>query len=163
MPASAAGLKVGVVDLQKIMHDAPRVKAVKTKLKKEFAPQQQALAAKQADLHKLEDKLSNNNGGANQEKRQALQMKAATLRHDIQQMRNDFVDDLNLRRNQELGKLQQHVLREINSYADEHGFDLVIGSGVFYASQRVNITNEIIEKLNRKFKQGGGKAASGKQ
>ncbi|HET7371226.1 MAG TPA: OmpH family outer membrane protein [Gammaproteobacteria bacterium] len=156
-PANAAQLKVGVVNLQKVLQESPQVQQVKERLKKEFAPQQQELLGKQQALQALERKISSAGATASSRDRESMQMKAATLQHDIQQLRNDFLDDLNLRRNQELSKLQRLVLDEVNSYADEHGFDLVIGDGVFYASQRVNITDDIIERLNQEFSKSGGK------
>lgn len=154
--ANAAELKVGVVNLQKIMQESPQVQQVKSRLKNEFAPQQTKILNKQQALQSLEKKLRSTAPKTDAD-REAMQMKAATLRHDIQQLRNDFLDDLNLRRNQELGKLQRMVVEEVNRYAAEHGFDLVIGDGVFYASPRVNITSDIIEKLGRDFKKSGGK------
>ncbi|HET7588468.1 MAG TPA: OmpH family outer membrane protein [Gammaproteobacteria bacterium] len=158
LQAGAAELKVGVVNLQKILQESPQVQQVKVRLKKEFAPQQQELLDKQQALEDLEQKLARSGATMNTSDRESMQMKVATLQHDIQQLRNDFLDDLNLRRNQELSKLQRLVLDEVNSYADENGFDLIIGDGVFYASQRVNITDDIIERLNQDFNNTGDKA-----
>ncbi len=46
---------------------------------------------------------------------------------------NEFVEDLNVRRNEELGRLQTTLLTEVQTYAKAQGFDLVIGDGVLYA------------------------------
>ncbi|HET8552015.1 MAG TPA: OmpH family outer membrane protein [Gammaproteobacteria bacterium] len=160
--ASAADLKVGVVDLQKILQDAPQVKQVKAQLKKEFAPQQRELLAMQQDLQAVEQKLTKKGATMSDSEREAANVKASTLQHEIQQRRNDFLDDLNLRRNQELSKLQRLVLQEVNSYADENHFDLVIGDGVFYASKRINITDEIIKRLGRDFAEANKKTGNSK-
>lgn len=160
-PANAADIKVGVVNLQRILQEAPQVEEVKARLQKEFAPQQQAIKAKQKELQEVEHKLGDASVTLSDSEREELQLRASTLQHDAQQLRNDFIDDLNLRRNQELGKLQRMVLQEVNNYAEENGFDLVIGDGVFYASQRINITDEIIERLNQEYKK-AGKSGKGK-
>lgn len=154
--AAAADLKVGVVDMQKIMKQAPQVSQVRDQLRKEFAPQQQDLLSKQKQLQVLETKLTKNGAVMNEVQRQTTQSKITQLRHEIQQRRNDFLDDLNLRRNQELGKLQRLVLKEVNDYADDNHFDLVIGDGVFYASKRINITDAIIDRLKQEFQRASG-------
>lgn len=160
--AGAADLKVGVVDLQKILQQAPQVKRVKAQLKKEFAPQQRELLSMQQDLQTVEQKLTKDGATMSDAEREAANVKVGTLQHEIQQRRNDFLDDLNLRRNQELGKLQRLVLKEVNTYADEHHFDLVIGDGVFYASKRINITDEIIKRLGRDFAEAKDNTDTGK-
>jgi outer membrane protein len=156
LPAGAASLKVAVVNLQKIMQASPQARQVKARLKKEFAPQQRKILDKQKKLQELERKLNNTSAQMTGSDSEDTRMQIDTLQHDIQQLRNDFLDDLNLRRNQELSKLQRVVVDEVNQYADDHHFDLVIGDGVFYASSRVNITDKIIERLNHDFKKSGG-------
>lgn len=151
--ASAAELKIGVVDMQEILKQAPQVQQVREQLKKEFAPQQDALLSKQRQLQTLEEKMTKNGAVMSEVDRDTTQNKITQVQHDIQQLRNDFLDDLNLRRNEELGKLQRLVLKEVNEYAGDNHFDLIVGDGVLYASKRINITSAIIERLKGDFKQ----------
>ena len=44
---------------------------------------------------------------------------------DLERTENEYLEDLNLRRNEEFGKLQREVLRKRNEYASAQKFDLV--------------------------------------
>jgi outer membrane protein len=155
VPAIAADLKVGVVDMQKILQVAPQVLQVREQLRKEFAPQQKEILDKQRRLQALEEKFTKTGTVMNDDERETTQSEITQLQHEIQQSRNDFLDDLNLRRNEELGKLQRLVLKEVNDYAGENHFDLIVGDGVFYASKRVDVTDAIIQRLKQDFKKNG--------
>ncbi len=67
---------------------------------------------------------------------------------------NEFREDLDLRNNEAIGKIQQDVLREISTYADAEKFDLVVADGIVYASARVDITEPILERLRANYASG---------
>ena len=67
----------------------------------------------------------------------------------IQQMQSDFQDDLNLKKNEALGKLQQAVLRAIKEVAKANGYQLVLSDGVVYAAPSVDITKLVAERLKQ--------------
>ncbi|OYY36745.1 MAG: molecular chaperone Skp, partial [Halothiobacillus sp. 35-54-62] len=73
---------------------------------------------------------------------------------DLQRMQSNFRDDLNLRKNEELGKLQRVVLSSIKDVAKSSGYDLVLAEGVVYAAPQVDITNEVLAKLQQDAKSG---------
>ena len=55
-------------------------------------------------------------------------------------------EDYNLRRNEELGKLQRLVRETIVEIAKEDGFDLIVEQAVF-VSERINLTERVLERL----------------
>ncbi|OZB83603.1 MAG: hypothetical protein B7X28_01945 [Halothiobacillus sp. 13-55-253] len=67
----------------------------------------------------------------------------------IQQMQSDFQDDLNLKKNEALGKLQQAVLQAIKDVAKTNGYQLVLSDGVVYAAHSVDITKLVAERLKQ--------------
>ena len=72
-------------------------------------------------------------------------------------MQNEFREDLNLRQNEELGKLQRSLLKEVQDYALQEGYDLVVGDGVLYASTSVNITDNVLRALEADFQTTGSR------
>jgi outer membrane protein len=73
------------------------------------------------------------------------------LQREVTRLQNEFREDLNLRQNEELGALQQALLREIQEYAAAQGFDLIVGDGVLYASNTVNVTEDVLRAVEANF------------
>ena len=63
----------------------------------------------------------------------------------------ELQEDFNLRRNEEIGKLQRTLLEVVNVYAQNNDFDMVLADGVIYASTSVNITSQILESLQSEY------------
>ena len=59
-------------------------------------------------------------------------------------------DDASSRKNEELGKVQRYLVGEIQTYANAQGFDLVLGDGVFFAKQPLDITAAVLQVLQTK-------------
>ena len=62
----------------------------------------------------------------------------------------EFQDDASTRKNEELGKVQRYLVQEIQTYANAQGFDLVLGDGVFFAKQPLDITAAVLAVLQTK-------------
>jgi outer membrane protein len=70
---------------------------------------------------------------------------------ELKRSGDEFREDFNLRRNEELGKFQKQVLDVINSVAKEEGFDLVVNdSATLYASPQVDVTDKVLKRLTSK-------------
>ncbi len=59
----------------------------------------------------------------------------------------EFREDQNLRRNEELRNLQNVIALVLKKLGDEEKFDLILTEGVSYVSDAVDVTPKIIEML----------------
>ena len=66
-------------------------------------------------------------------------------------LQNEFREDLNLRQNEEYGLLQRSLLKEVQDYAQQEGYDLIVGDGVLFASNAVNITEEVLRAVEANY------------
>jgi len=57
---------------------------------------------------------------------------------------------LNLRRNEELGSVQERANKVIQQIAEAEKYDLIIQEPVIFASQRIDITDRVIKALGDK-------------
>jgi outer membrane protein len=89
---------------------------------------------------------------ASERQRQEGEIRA--LKREIRRLQDEFREDLNLRRSQELSQLQRKVTEVIQSLAKAENYDLILTDGVIYAGERVDITDKIIARLNSEFKNG---------
>lgn len=146
-------LRIGFVNPGRVSSEAPQAEAAREQLEREFAPRDEEIVAMQEELRKLEDRLSRETLDLSEEERQRLQREIVSRRRDIQRTQEAFREDFNMRRNEELGRLQRRILRTVSEFAEEQGYDLVVSDGVVYASDAINITDLIIERLRRQHEQ----------
>ena len=57
-------------------------------------------------------------------------------------------DDSNVKRQEEMNKLQRSLISEVREYAKAQNFDIVIAEGVIYATPTVDITAAVLQALN---------------
>ncbi len=140
MPASAQDIKIGVVNLQYIVQNAPQTVAVMSALEEEFAPRQREILAKQKEFEDLQAKIQRDAAVMGESERAAAEKDFRSLQRDLQRLGQEYQEDLNLRQNEELGELQRTLVTEVREYAEAQGFDLILTDGVLFASNAVNIT-----------------------
>ena len=83
--------------------------------------------------------------------RKNLEKDLRDLQREVSRLQTEFREDLNLRQNEELGILQRAILSEVQEYAAEEGYDLIVGDGVLYASGAVNITEAVLRAVEANF------------
>ncbi|MCC9000990.1 MAG: OmpH family outer membrane protein [Candidatus Contendobacter sp.] len=149
--AQAADVKLGFVSIAKILNSAPQAEAASKRLEQEFAPRQKGLVEAQKSLRKQEEKLSKDGAVMSESQRRSLENEIRNQARELKRTSDEFREDFNLRRNEELGKFQKQVLEVINSVAKEEGFDLVVNdSATLYFSPQVDATEKVLKRLTTK-------------
>lgn len=144
--AHAADLKVGYVNIEKVLESAPQADSARAAIEKEFAPRDRELVRFQKDLRDMAERLEKDGAIMSDSERTELAQEIRNKKRDLKRLTDAFREDLNIRRNQELGKLQRQVLEAIQTLAKQEGYDLVVRD-VLYYSERLDITNQVIDRL----------------
>jgi len=146
---SYAELKIGFVDVARVLESAPQAEKAKKRLEKEFSPRDKLLVAQQKKIKKLEEKLQRDAAVLSEAEGRKLERELISKKREAKRAQQEFTEDFNMRRNEELGKLQQKILEAIKSLAKEEHYDLLLTSGVIHASEQVDVTSRVQEKLNK--------------
>lgn len=155
-PASAQELRIGVVNVPVLMESAPQAKIAMDALEQEFQPRQREIIAKQKEFEELTAKVQRDVAVMGETERRTAERDLRDMQREVTRLQNEFREDLNLRRNEELGLLQRSLLQEVQAYAQSAGFDVVLGDGVLFASPTVNITGFVLKAMEAKFNAGNG-------
>ena len=155
VPVSAQELKIGVVNIPALMQRAPQTKAAMDALQEEFAPRQRDIVAKQKEYEDLAAKFQKDAAVMGETERRNMENELRELQREVTRLQNDFQEDLNLRQNEEMSNLQVSLLQEIQGYAAQEGYDLLVGDGVLYASGAVNITEQVLRAVEANFQASG--------
>lgn len=156
--AAQAETKIAVVNVPRLLEEAPQAKTAMQALQDEFAPRQRAIVATQKDLKAKEEKLTRDGAVMAENERRNAEKDLRDGQREMQRKQNEYVEDLNLRRNEELGKLQRSLLQEVQTYARSANYDLVVGDGVLYVNESMDITAQVLNALQQRFKASGGTA-----
>ena len=149
--ALAEEFKVGFVNVSRVMDAAPQAEAARSRIEQEFAPRDGELLQYQRRVRAEEDRLAKNSAIMSTNERTRVEEELRRLERELRRSREEFHEDLNLRRSQELSKLQREVTEVVQSMAKAEAYDLILTDGVVYAGERVDITDEVIERLKAEF------------
>jgi outer membrane protein len=155
LPAQAQVLKIGVVSVPVLMDRAPQAKVAMDSLEQEFQPRQREILAKQKELEELSAKAQRDVAVMGETERRNIEKELRDMQREVTRLQTEFREDLNLRRNEELGNLQRSLLQEVQAYAQASGYDLVVGDGVLYARNGVNITELVLQAMEANFQAAG--------
>ena len=143
-----ADLRIGFVNFRRIMAAAPQREEINERLEREFGVERDALLQAQSELRGMERQLETlQHGDAyNDYERQVI-----NKRRDVARRDSDYRDNINVRRNEEMAKLQKMIGDEIINLAKEARYDIILNDiGVFYVSERADLSPQVITRLQRK-------------
>jgi len=153
--AEAQEVKIGVVNIPLLMEQAPQARVAMEALDEEFQPRQREIVARQTEFQELTEKVQRDLAVMGETERRNSEKELRDLQREVTRLQNEFREDLNLRRNEELGNLQRSMLKEVQEFAEGAGYDLVVGDGVLYASTAVNITENVLRAMEANFQAAG--------
>lgn len=142
-----AELKIGIVNAEKILEKAPQVEQARSRLEKEFSPRDKQLVSAQREVKNMEEKLAKEGDVMSESQRGKLERDVLAKKRDLKRSQQEFREDFNIRRNEEFDKLQRQIYQTIVQIAKEKKYDLVLGDGVIYGSDQVDITDQVLQRL----------------
>jgi outer membrane protein len=166
LTAQAADAKIGVVDLQKVLHSTTAGKAAAKKFEDLQKAKKGQLDVKEKDLGKrekdlfvarqeIEKALQEAQGKVSDEMKAkivALQDKGKKFEQDVMELekrRRDIVDELAKKEAELLKPIEDSIRTKVEAIAKERGLQLVINRQVaVYASDAVDITAEVIKRCD---------------
>ena len=143
-----AEIKIGYVVVEKVLKEAPQTTVSNKKLEKEFKSRTDGLQKKVKAIQKQDKDYKKNSVTMSESERQKAQKKIQNAKIDIQRIERELREDIDIRRREEIGKLQQQINKSIESLAKKEKYDLILYQGVAYASKGVDITNDLIKALD---------------
>jgi outer membrane protein len=147
---ASAEVKMGYVNFQKLLEEAPQTKTAMQGLENEFAPRRRELLTMQNDLKARDEKLQKEGAVMSEADRAKAEKALRDQQREFSRKAGEFQDDASTRRNEEIGKVQRYLVTEIQGYASAQGYDLVLGDGVFFAKGPLDITANVLAVLATK-------------
>lgn len=137
-------VKIGVVDTHELLERYANFVNINETLDKELSPLFEPIRKKERELIELQESLRE---GVNEEEEHSLERSISSLQRELERMSDDFRQEANLRRNEELYKIQKTINEAILRFANKNDYDLIMEYGLLYSKEELNITEKILEEL----------------
>jgi outer membrane protein len=147
--AEAQQLRIGYVDMKRVLDNAPQVLAGRARLDQEFRARNDAIEMDEMRAAALEARLQQ--GDLSAESRIQTERDVRDLRRNITRRKEDLRDELSFRRTEEVQSLEAQINVAVQEIAERNGFDLIVSSPVVYASPDLDITDLILEQLEVEY------------
>ncbi len=145
---SYADLKIGFVNIPAVLEKAPQAEKAKKRLEQEFSPRDKQLVAQQKEIQNMDERMAKDAAVMGESARVNLEKDILNKKRDAKRAQQEFSEDFNARRNEELGKLQRRIVEAIREIAKDQNFDLLLTDGVIYASEKIDVTSQVQQKLS---------------
>jgi outer membrane protein len=147
---ASAEIKIGYVQVDKILQEAPQTAETGKKLEREFSPRSQELDKMQKQIRDLETSLDKEGATLSDADRLKREREIQNDKIEFQRKQRELREDINLRKNEELAVLQDKINKAVQTVSETEGYDLVVYSGVAYASKKVDVTDKVLKLLGKK-------------
>jgi outer membrane protein len=147
-------IKIGVVNTEKILRESRPALAAHKKIDQEFLPRDSEIKEMAEQTRVMQDRLEKKGATMSDTDRLELERELANLSRTYQRAQRQMREDLTARQNEEYGVILNRIDQAIQQIAEKERYDLILQlQDSVYRSQRIDITDQVIEVLN-------GRAAS---
>ena len=165
-PAAPAGgaLKIGVINVERLVQESALGKEAFNRVKRLNDQKKEEGDKLSKELRDMEQKLADQGSALAEDKREALQKSYQEKAISFKRFQDDANRDLEAAQKKELGELERRVFPVINQVGKERGFTVVFNkfqSGLVYADDSVDITDEVLKVFNTTVAVPAAKPADG--
>ena len=146
-PINAHSAKIGYIDVEKVINNASQYQQENYALIQQFEPKKQQLLDLFKHIELLQKNLNNNETTISNETYQKDLNKIKELEISFQTDTEIWQQQLNQKKYESLQKIEAMINRAIEEFAISENYDLILYQNAAFASDQVNITNQIISKI----------------
>ena len=148
----AESTKIGYINIDHIVKSSPQFIQANQAVIERFEPKEKQLLDLGEQLQSLVDQYNNNAKSLSKDERTTQLKKISALENNLKQQALTLKNQLKQVNEQELSKIQDLINQVVKEIAINQNFDLILYQEVAYASQSVNITSLVSQKLREIFK-----------
>ena len=116
-------------------------------MEKEIVSTKKLLGGMEKEIKKLQTKLERDASVMNESEKRKIEKQIIKKVREAKRTQADLREDMTSRQNELLSSLQQQVYEVSKEIAEQESFDLLLHSSVLYASEKIDITEQVLKKL----------------
>lgn len=146
LSADSMADKIGFVNTERLLREAPLSLKAQKRLEKEFSGREQELQKMAKQARDLQAQLDRDSVTMSDTERKNKERDLSNLNQTFQRQSREFREDLNQRRNEELSQIQEKARKAIQEIAKSEKYDLIIEQAVYF-NPRLDITDRVMKEL----------------
>ena len=147
--AAADAAKIGIVNFQRILDNSSSGKAAQAELKTAKDRMENDLKQKGTEIEELRKRLESESMVMSKEMREEKSREVRIKMNDFKTLQKQYSSELQSLERKLMQKMQKDVSELVNEIGKKGGYMLIISNiGVLYAPDSIDLTDEIIRKLN---------------
>lgn len=149
VPAQAQ-TRIAVVNISKLVTESPQAASARQKMDQEFSARRKKLEGLQEKLIADVEKAKKDAAVMSADQKKKLQEDLGKRQREFAQQQGEYNAEVARREQQELESLRKAILEIVADVARQNKYDLVLGDGVVYAADAVNITDKVLAAMRGK-------------
>jgi outer membrane protein len=143
--------KIGVIDLQRILETSKAGKLIQAELKKQKENMESDLKQKGAEIEKISKRIEREAMVMSKEMREEKEREQRIKINDFKSLQKKYRSDLQNLEVQLMNQMQKDIKELVDIIGKKEGYLLIINKfGVIYSPGSIDITDDLIKKLNAK-------------
>ena len=148
-PAAGQGIRIAVIDMQKIMSDSKAVQSIQRQIDEQRKQYQSDLQRRERELREANEALARERNVLSQDafrqKRRRLEEQVTELQREIQRSKRQL--DRNY--SQAMRQVQDRLVQIVRDLASRQDIDMVLGKAtVVIVRPRLDLTDRALKRLN---------------
>ncbi|MFZ9039689.1 MAG: OmpH family outer membrane protein [Gammaproteobacteria bacterium] len=146
---NAAG-KSAFINSKVLLEKSPQAIAANTELQKQFGEREQSLRNLAKSIQEMEQTYKSDSAVMSDEQKKKAEDNIIQNKRRFQFEQQSLKEDLQTKQRELLQQVQVSIKTVIQAYGKQQGYDFIFtDSSIAYASDAVNITDEILEELKK--------------
>lgn len=146
---NAAG-KSAFINSKLLLEKSPQAIAANTELQKQFGEREQSLRNLAQSIQEMEQTYKSDSAVMSDEQKKKAEDNIIQNKRRFQFEQQSLKEDLQTKQRELLQQVQVSIKTVIQAYGKQQGYDFIFtDSSIAYASDAVNITDEILEELKK--------------
>ena len=144
---NAQSIKIGYLDVEEVINNLSQYQQDNISLTQQFEPKKQQLLDLFKHIELLKKNLNNVDRPINNENYQKELDNIIALEASFQKETELWQQQLNQKKYESLQKIETMINLAIEEFAISENYDLILYQNAAFASDQVNITNQIISRI----------------
>mgnify|MGYP001544820577 FL=1 len=148
--ARAADMKIGVMNVQKILVNSVSGKAAKEVFDQKMQDLQSKFKAEEQDLVDMQGEIEKKSSAWSEETKQVKVREFQKKRRELQEKSDDARFELKTLQDKELAPILKALEGVVEGFGKKNGYTLILDSkgGVIFYSEAVDITDQLVKELD---------------
>ncbi|HET7107331.1 MAG TPA: OmpH family outer membrane protein [Candidatus Acidoferrum sp.] len=166
-PGAAGAGKIAVLNVRQAIVTTAEGKQASAELQSQFAPRQNEMEALNKQINDIRQQLAANQTTWSDEQKAKAQTQGQRLAAQLERKNNELQEDVNAAQGDVVDRIGRKMMEVLDRFARENGYVAVFDSSaqnspIIYASNNVDVTQDIIRLYDQQYPLKGGAAPATK-